>query len=142
MARASKGNTVRIHYQGSLEDGTVFDTSYEREPLECTIGNDQLFPHFEKQVIGMEPGESRTILIPVSQAYGPRDPAKLIEVDRSYFSEGMEFQPGTWLQGTPPGGQPVEFMIVAVEDSKVTLDKNHPLAGHDLTFLVVLLKII
>ena len=141
MARASKGDTVRIHYQSSLEDGTVFDTSYEREPLEFTLGNNLLIPQFEKQVMGMQPGESRTIRIPMSQAYGPRDPTKMVEVDRSYFAEGSDFQPGTWLQGTPPGGQPVEFMVVAIDDSTVTLDKNHPLAGHDLTFLVVLLNI-
>ncbi len=141
MVQANHGDTVKVHYVGKLEDGTVFDSSYDREPLEFTIGQRQLIPGFEQGVIGMEPGESRTITITADQAYGPYRPEKVIDVDRRQLPEDMEPEVGMRLRGIEPSGRVIDFTIIGVTDSEVTLDGNHPLAGKNLSFDIELLEI-
>ena len=142
MAQAESGNTVKVHYTGRLEDGTEFDSSKGKEPLEFTIGQGQLIPGFEQGVLGMGPGESKTINIPSDQAYGPHDPDKVIEMDRDQVPPGVDPQVGMEIRGTPPGGRPIVFKISGVSESKVTLDSNHQLAGKDLVFEIQLVEIV
>ncbi len=141
MVQANNGDTVKVHYVGRLEDGTVFDSSYDREPLEFTIGQRQLIPGFEQGVIGMEPGESKTITISAEQAYGPYRPEKVIDVDRRQLPEGLEPEVGMRLRGIEPSGRVIDFTIIGVTDAEVTLDGNHPLAGKNLSFDIELLEI-
>jgi peptidylprolyl isomerase len=142
MVQAANGDTVRVHYTGRLDDGTVFDSSQEREPMQFTIGQRQLIPGFEQGVIGMEAGESKTVKIPAAEAYGPHEPGKVIEIERSRIPTDLPLEVGSRLQGTPPGGRPVDFTVVSLTESLVTLDGNHPLAGKDLTFDIQLVEIV
>lgn len=142
MAQAANGDTVRVHYTGTLEDGTVFDSSRDHEPMQFTIGQRRLIPGFEQGVVGMEAGDSKTVKIPAAEAYGVHEPEKVIEVERSQLPPDFQLEIGMRLQGTPPGGRPVDFTVVSLTDSKVTLDGNHPLAGKDLTFDIQLIDIV
>ena len=141
MANAGQGDKVRVHYTGTLADGSVFDSSEGREPLEFTIGQGQMIPGFEQGVIGMEPGQSKTITIPSDQAYGSHEPDKVIQMDRSQMPPDMPMENGSTVQGTQEGGGSVTFTIVDVTETQVTLDGNHPLAGKDLTFALQLVDI-
>ena len=142
MAQASSGDSVRIHYTGRLNDGTVFDSSREREPLEFTIGQHQVIPGFENGVIGMEPGESKTVEIPADQAYGPHRPEQIMEIDRADMPPDMPLKIGMHVKGAQPGGQTANFVVTALTESLVTLDANHPMAGKDLIFDLELVNIV
>ena len=141
MSQAKNGDTVKVHYTGRLDDGTVFDSSIGREPLEFTIGAGQVIPGFDQGVTGMSPGESKTVKIPSDQAYGPRYEENVLVIDRSEFPEDMNPQIGDRLQMTDPEGR--AFLVVVTESTptNVTLDANHPLAGKDLTFDLQLVEI-
>ena len=142
MVRAMFGDTVRVHYTGRTADGNKFDSSHDHEePLEIVLGQRQLIVGFEQAVIGMEPGESKVVTIPVDQAYGPHNPEKVVEADQTAMPEGLELLIGTRLQGSSPGGQEILFTITDLSGSKVTLDGNHPLAGKELTFELQLVEI-
>ena len=141
MAQAKTGDTVKVHYTGKLDDGTVFDTSVEREPLQFTIGESQLIRDFEQAVVGMSPGESNTVQIPSDKAYGPHHKEMVLEVDRSEFPENVEPKVDQRLQVQKSDGQVFAVTVTAVSESKVTLDANHPLAGKDLTFDIQLAEI-
>lgn len=142
MAQAKSGDTVRVHYTGRLEDGTVFDTSRERDPLEFTLGQHQVIPGFEQGVIGMETGEAKKIEIPSAQAYGPHDVRLVTEVSRDQIPPDLKLKVNDRLQvGRRDGGTAI-VKVTAVSDSSVTLDANHPLAGEDLTFDVELVEIV
>ncbi len=149
MVRAQPGSTVKVHYTGRLADGEVFDSSLDPpgdssgigEPLGFVIGSGQMIPAFEQGVIGMEPGESKTVYIPAEQAYGPHSPQAVIEVERSQFPSGMPLEVGSVIQGNAPNGEQVPFTVVEVTASRVTLDSNHPLAGKDLTFEIKLVQV-
>ena len=139
---AAQGDTVKVHYTGKLDDGYMFDSSHDHdEPMEFTIGRRALVVGFEQAIIGMEPGETKTVRIPPDQAYGPHNPEKVIEVSRSEMPEGLG-EIGERVQGSTPSGQEIEFTIVGVTESEVTLDGNHPLAGKDLTFELELVEIV
>ena len=142
MATASKGDTVRVEYTGTLGDGTVFDTSENREPLEFTLGEGQVIPGFEEAVEGMEEGEKRTTEIPSDQAYGSPDPKLLVPVPHDRFPDDIRPEVGLRLQVTQPNGAVVPVTVVEVGDEAVTLDANHPLAGEDLTFDITLVKVL
>ncbi|ABN57691.1 MULTISPECIES: FKBP-type peptidyl-prolyl cis-trans isomerase [Methanoculleus] len=142
MAQAKEGDTVKVHYTGKLEDGTVFDTSEERAPLEFTIGSGQIIPGFERAVVGMEPGEAKTATIPPEEAYGPRRDEMTITVDREQFPEDINPEPGQQLQVQQPDGRAAIVVVSDVSESSVTLDANHPLAGQPLTFDIELVDII
>ena len=141
MTEATEGNTVKVHYTGKLDDGTVFDSSEGREPLEFTIGQGQMIPGFERGVVGMEVGETRTLVITADQAYGVHRPDGVFELDRSEIPTTIPLEVGMQLQATGPGGQPVTMTVAALSDDKVTMDANHPLAGKDLTFEIELVGI-
>ncbi|HOB17523.1 MAG TPA: peptidylprolyl isomerase [Candidatus Methanoculleus thermohydrogenotrophicum] len=142
MAQAKQGDTVRVHYTGKLDDGTVFDTSSERSPLEFTIGEGEIIPGFEQAVIGMKPGETKTVRIPPEEAYGPHRDDMTLTVDRDQFPEDLDPEPGQQLQVRQPGGGAVIVTVSEVSESTVTLDANHPLAGRLLTFDIQLLDIV
>lgn len=142
MAQVEDGNTVKVHYTGKFEDGTVFDTSADRDPLEFTIGRGQLIPGFEQAVIGMSPGESKTVNIPADEAYGQHNAEMLTEVDRSQFPADLNPEVGQQLQLNRSDGQTVVVTVASVSESTVTLDANHPLAGKDLIFDIQLVEIL
>ncbi len=135
------GDTVKVHYTGTLEDGTVFDTSVEREPLEFTLGQGQLIPGFEQGVIGMKVGESKTINIPADQAYGPHHDDLIQVIERSQLSEDLEPKVGQQLQMRGPDGRTIIVTITDVSETTITIDTNHPLAGQNLTFEIELVEI-
>lgn len=141
MAQATSGDRVHIHYTGRLADGTVFDSSREREPLAFTLGEGTVIPGFEEAVTGMAPGESKTTVIPPDQAYGAPREELLLTVPLAQLPEGYEPEVGGQLQMTTAQGQPVPVRIHAVEDAAVILDANHPLAGKELTFDIELVEV-
>lgn len=139
MAQAQQGDKVKVHYTGKLAvDGTVFDSSHDREPLEFSIGEGEIIPGFEEAVVGMAPGDSKTEEIPSDKAYGPHRQEMVAEVDRQQIPEDISVEVGQQLQVQHPSGQVIPVTVTAVEDSKVTLDGNHPLAGKDLVFEIEL----
>ena len=142
MARAKYGDTVKVHYTGRLDDGTVFDTSANGEPLQFTIGSGQIIPGFEQAVVGMNPGESKTVKIPAEDAYGQRREDLVLEIEKSQLPEGLKPEVGLQLQSRQPDGRIIVLTIADISESHVTLDANHPLAGKDLTFDIQLVEII
>jgi peptidylprolyl isomerase len=142
MAKAKSGDTVKVHYTGTFDDGTVFDTSAEREPLQFTIGIGQVIAGFDRAMIDMEPGEKKTINIPADQAYGPRSEELVAEIGRDRLPADLELEIGQQLQlGLADGDQAV-VMIVDLSETTVTLDANHPMAGFDLNFDLELVEIV
>jgi FKBP-type peptidyl-prolyl cis-trans isomerase 2 len=141
MAPAKTGDTVKVHYTGKLNDGTVFDTSADRSPLEFKVGEGQLIPDFEKAIVGMSPGETKTVQIPSDKAYGPRREEMVLEVGKTEFPEGLEPRIDQRLQVRHQDGQVFEVTVTAVSEASVKLDANHPLAGKDLTFDIQLAEI-
>lgn len=141
MAQAKRGNTVKVHYTGKFEDGTVFDTSKEKGPLPFTIGEGEVIPGFEEAVIGMAPGESKKIIIPAENAYGPRHEEMVLVVERQHLPEGLDPQVGQQYQIPQSEGQSIVVTVTETSDSSVTLDGNHPLAGKALTFEIELIEV-
>ncbi len=141
MTQAQTGDSVKVHYTGKLDDGTIFDSSADREPLEFTIGERQVIPGFEDAVVGMSPDESKTITILADKAYGPHNPEMVVTVERDRFPEHLEPQIGQQLQMRQEQGQVIVVMVTDVSESQVSLDANHPLAGKDLTFDIQLVAI-
>jgi peptidylprolyl isomerase len=141
MAAAQSGDTVRVHYTGTLGDGSVFDSSREREPLEFQLGTGQVIPGFETAVTGLEPGQERRVTIPSDQAYGPRRDEMIVTVGREVFPPSIDPQVGQMLQMSQ-GDQALRVTVTDVSDAGVTLDANHPLAGQDLTFDIELVEIV
>jgi peptidylprolyl isomerase len=141
MAQAKFGDNVKVHYTGKLDDGTVFDSSTTGDPLEFTIGEGMIIPGFEQAVVGMVPGDSKTELIPMDQAYGPYREDMVVVVDRNQMPTDMDPEIGQQLQIQQPTGQAIPVVVTNVSDAEVTLDANHPLAGEDLTFDIQLVEI-
>lgn len=142
MAQAKQGDTVKVHYTGKLEDGTVFDSSENREPLQFTIGEGQIIPGFEDAVIGMSEGESKTTRVPSDAAYGPHREEMVVEVDRGQFPPNLSPEVGQQLQIRQPDGQAIIVTITEISPTSATLDANHPLAGKDLTFDIELVQVV
>ncbi len=141
MAQAKQGDTVRVHYTGKLDDGTVFDSSAGKETLEFTLGKGQLIAGFEKAVEGLSPGESVTVSIPPEQSYGVRRPEMVTELDRSRLPGNLDVKVGQRLQMRQKKGQSLVVKVTALSDTKITVDANHKLAGKDLTFDIELVEI-
>lgn len=141
MTQATTGNTVHVHYRGTLDDGTEFDNSAGREPLELTLGQGQVIPGFENALMGMSEGESKTITLPPEEAYGDTNPGLIHEVERSQIPADIPLQVGMMLTATNQNGGQMQLTVIGMEDDKVTLDANHPLAGKALTFELTLEKI-
>jgi peptidylprolyl isomerase len=142
MATANIGDTVRVHYMGKLEDGTVFDTTLARDPIEFTIGQSQVIPGFEQAVIGMEPGQAQTVRIPASKAFGPYQEEMVEMVHPDQLPEGVRPEVGQQLEIPKQDGQNFVVRVTDISESAVTLDANHPLAGKDLIFNVRLVEIL
>jgi len=142
MAQAKHGDTVKVHYTGKLEDGTVFDTSINRDPLQFTIGEGQIIPGFEQAVVGMNPGESKTTKVPADKAYGSHHKEKVLVVDRNQLPVDLKPEVGQKLQIRRTDGQIIIVTVTAVSESSVTLDANHPLAGKDLAFDIHLIELV
>jgi peptidylprolyl isomerase len=142
MTQAKQGDTVNVHYTGKLGDGTVFDTSRNRHPLQFTIGKGQVIVGFEQAVDGMNTGESKTVIIPVDAAYGPRREEMIITMERSKLPADLNPKVGQRLELTQMDDQNILVTVTAVTDSTLTLDANHPLSGKDLLFDIELVGII
>ena len=134
MAQAQQGNKVQMHYTGKLKDGTVFDSSYKRDPIEFKLGEGKIIPGLEQAVEGMQPGEKKTVEVGPEKAFGKHRSELLQTVDRSQFPDNIEPEVGQQLQIRQQGDQPIQVTVTEVNPSGVTLDANHPLAGRDLIF--------
>jgi peptidylprolyl isomerase len=138
--KVATGDNVKVHYRGTLTDGTEFDNSHNRgTPLEFTIGSGQMIVGFNDAVIGMSEGEKKTFSITPEMAYGQRIEEAVQAVPRQTFSEDFEFEVGGMIQGNGPRG-PFVAKIKEFDDDMVTLDLNHPLAGEELSFEVELVS--
>ena len=143
MAQAKDGDTVKVHYTGKLEDGTVFDTSIERDPLQFTIGEGRVIPGFEQAVAGMNPGESKTTKVPADKAYGPHRKEMVLVVDRNQFPVDLKPKIGQQLQSRQTDGRTIRVTVTDVSESSVTLDANPDLCREkDLTFDIQFLEIV
>ncbi len=136
------GKTVKIHYTGTLDDGTQFDSSAGRDPLEFEMGAGMVIPGFEKGVVDMEVGEKKTIHIPSVEAYGERREDLVMQFERSQLPEGLEPEIGMGLQMQGPQGQPVPVTITEVAEANITIDANHQLAGQNLNFELELVEVV
>lgn len=141
MSQAKSGDTVKIHYTGTLDDGTQFDSSAGREPLEFELGGGQVIPGFDSAVDGMSVGESKSVRIEPDQAYGERHDQLVQEVPRSALPDDLEPQVGMGLQSQSPDGQVMMLTVTEVGDDNITVDANHPLAGQALNFDIELVEI-
>jgi peptidylprolyl isomerase len=141
MTQAKPGDNVSIHYTGKLEDGTVFDSSRDRDPLEFSLGSGQVIPGFEAAVLGMTPGDSKTEVIAPEQAYGPYRDEMVMVVERQQIPEDIPLDVGIQLQLRGPEGQMVPVLVTDLSEAEVTLDANHPLAGENLIFDIELVGI-
>jgi peptidylprolyl isomerase len=141
MTTLKNGDTVKVHYTGTLDDGRVFDTSKESDPLEFKVGEGQIIPGFEQGVIGMEEGETRDIEVDPENAYGARREELVMEVPVGEFPDHITPEVGMQLQIKQQDGTPFGVVITDVADEAVTLDANHPLAGQTLYFQVELVEI-
>lgn len=141
MTEAQQGKTVHIHYTGKLTDGTVFDSSEGRDPLQFELGAGQVIPGLDKAMRGMEVGESKTIDIKADEAYGSHHPEGVHVVERSALPPQVDARPGARLQATGQDGNVINLTVVSIDDETVTLDANHPLAGKDLVFDVKLVAV-
>jgi peptidylprolyl isomerase len=141
MSQAKSGDTVHVHYTGKLDDGSVFDTSEGRDPLAFQLGKGMVVPGFEKAVTGMEVGEKKTVTFPSDEAYGPRLSQLTFTVPRENLPPGYDPSEGEMLRMETKDGRQMDVLVTSSDESSVQLDANHPLAGHDLTFDVELVKI-
>jgi len=141
MTQVKSGDTVRVHYTGTLTDGQTFDSSEGKDPLEFTVGSGQIIPGLDSAVEGMAVGDKKTVEVPVDQAYGQPDPNAQQAVPRTDIPEDIPLDLGTQLQVQTPQGQVMPVTVVEVTEEQVTLDANHPLAGKDLTFAIELVEI-
>jgi len=150
MAQAKQGDRVKVDYTGKLDDGSVFDSSICEDdecgcghgPLEFTVGEGEVIPGFEAAIVGMSPGETKTIHIPVEDAYGERIDEMVAEVPRGDLPPEMNPEVGQQLEVTQADGQVFQVMVTEVTDDTITIDANHPLAGQALNFDVKLVEIL
>jgi len=142
MTQVQAGNTVKVHYKGTLTDGTTFDSSEGREPLQFEVGSGMVIKGFDQALVGMTVGEKKTVNIPVDEAYGPADPNKIIEFPKSDFPQDMQPQAGMGIHLTDNMGNHHPAVITEVKDEVVVVDVNHVLAGKDLIFEIELVEII
>lgn len=139
--QASAGNTVCFHYTGTLEDGSVFDSSEGRDPLEFELGSGTIIPGLDRAIAGMRVGEQKTVTIPSEEAYGDYQPQARQDVPRDQIPPEIPLDKGAMLQMQTPDGNAIPVMVADVSDDTVTLDANHPLAGKDLTFAVEIVSV-
>jgi peptidylprolyl isomerase len=141
MTAAKNGDSVKVHYTGTLEDGSTFDSSRGVEPLEFTLGSGQVIAGFDEAVVGMKPGEQKNVTVPADKAYGERHEEMVITVPRAQFPAHITPEVGQQLQLAGPNNQPILVRVVSLDEDSVQLDANPPLAGLDLTFDLELVSI-
>jgi peptidylprolyl isomerase len=134
MTQVKVGDTVRIHYTGTLNDGSTFDSSEGRDPLQFEVGSGQIIPGLDKELPGMTVGDKKTVNIPAAEAYGEKNPQMQQAIPREQIPANIPLELGMRLQMQTPEGQVIPVTVAAVDEQTVTLDANHPLAGKDLTF--------
>ncbi|HTS42980.1 MAG TPA: peptidylprolyl isomerase [Puia sp.] len=142
MNQVKAGDTIKVHYHGRLTDGSTFDSSEGRQPLEFTVGSGMVIPGFDNGVLGMVVGDKKTIEIPVHDAYGPKDPQKIIDFPRDRFPDDIQPQVGMQLNMHNGSGQQFPVVIAEINNDMIMLDANHPLAGEDLIFDLELVEIL
>jgi FKBP-type peptidyl-prolyl cis-trans isomerase 2 len=142
MNDVKAGDTVRIHYTGTLDDGSTFDSSSGRDPLEFTVGSGQIISGLDNAVPGMSVGEKKVVEVPHDEAYGPHNPQAQQTIPRETIPDDIPVDPGTRLQMRTQDGREVAVTVVESDEEKVLLDANHPLAGKDLTFEIELVEIV
>ncbi|SEA07529.1 peptidylprolyl isomerase [Arachidicoccus rhizosphaerae] len=142
MQTAKKGDKVKVHYHGKLTDGTTFDSSEGRAPLEFEVGSGQVIPGFDEGVTGLQIGEKKTVNIPAAQAYGQVSEDQIVEFPKSQFPQDLTPEVGMPLQMSNDQGQTFQVIIKEVKEDSVVLDANHPLAGKDLIFDIELVDIV
>ncbi|WP_340302329.1 FKBP-type peptidyl-prolyl cis-trans isomerase [Roseobacter sp. HKCCD7870] len=141
MTQAKAGDTVAIHYTGTLADGSQFDSSEGRDPLRFTLGSGQIIAGLDAAITGMSQGEKKSVTIAAAEAYGDHRPEAVQAVPRAQIPAEITLEVGGGLQVQTPDGQTIPVTVTSVTDEEVTLDANHPLAGKDLTFAVELVEI-
>ncbi len=141
MSEAKKGDKVKVHYTGRLNDGSEFDSSKDRDPLEFEIGSQQVIPGFENAVLGLKTGESVTVNIPSDDAYGPRVDEMVLKIEKEKLPPDFNPELGQQFQLPQQNGQNVVVTVTGITDTQIELDANHPLAGKDLTFDIQLVEI-
>ena len=141
MTEAKSGDTVRLHYKGTLDDGSVFDSSEGRDPLEFTVGSGQIIPGLDQAIPGMKVGDEKTVRIEPDSAYGPHNPAARQAVPRTNIPANIPLEVGMQLQAQTENGQMMTVTVVEISENEVVLDANHPLAGQALTFEIQLTAI-
>jgi peptidylprolyl isomerase len=141
VVRAKSGNTVKVHYTGKLQDGSVFDTSEDRSPLEFILGDGRIIAGFDEAVVGMSINESKTVILTHDKAYGPHNQDMVMEIERHRIPPDVKPEVGQHFQIPGPDGRNLAVLVVGISDSAVTFDANHPLAGKDLTFDIRLVEI-
>ena len=142
MSKVRENDVVKVHYTGKLNDGQVFDSSLEREPLQVELGKGQLIPGFEKGLINMAVNEKKTIRIEKQEAYGEVNEALFHKVPKSELPEEIKPEVGMGLVGNNPDGSQQQFRIAKIEAEDIIIDANHPLAGQDLVFDLELIEIL
>ncbi len=142
MAKAQTGNTVKVHYVGTLDNGTQFDSSTGQDPLEFKIGEGMLLPMFENAVAGLEPGETVNVKIPAVEGYGLRNEGLVINIERTKLPPTIIPELGMKLQMQTKEGQPLLLTITDVQNDFIVVDANHELAGKDLNFKIDLVEIL
>lgn len=142
MAQVKSGDTVAIHYTGTLADGSTFDSSDGRDPLEFVVGSGQIIPGLDKALPGMDVGDKKVVEIPCAEAYGEANPANRQAIPREQIPADIPLEMGLTLQMQSPDGQHVmPVTVVELSDTEVTLDANHALAGKDLTFAIEVMSV-
>lgn len=134
MSTVENGMTIKVHYTGSLDNGEVFDSSKDREPLEVTLGQGQLIKGFENALLGMSLNEQKTVTIPPEEAYGFRDENALKSFPKEQLPPDLDVQVGQTVGLMSSQGQQIPATVVQVNEAGITVDLNHPLAGEPLTF--------
>jgi peptidylprolyl isomerase len=134
MRQVTNGDTVRVHYTGTFDDGSQFDSSAGREPIEVTIGTGQVIPGFENALVGMAEGDAKSVTLEPEHAYGDSDDRLVQVVERTRIPAEIDLDVGGVLQASDSAGNPMRLTVVEFDDDSVTLDANHPLAGKTLTF--------
>ncbi len=142
MQQVQNGDVVRVHYTGKLKNGSAFDSSVNREPLEFTVGAGQMIKGFDAAMPGMNIGEKKTIIIAAEDAYGHRSEDAIIEFPKTNVPPDMKLEPGMSLTLTNQDGQPIPVVVVEVKDEVVVFDANHFLAGQELIFDIELVEIL
>lgn len=142
MRTAKKGDKVKVHFKGKLEDGTVFASSREKDPVEFKIGEGALIPGFEEETIGLGQGEQKSVRLEAERAFGPKREELVSTVPRKAIPDDIDLAVGLQLQMTSSAGQPVQVVVTDVSEEEITIDANPPLAGQPLTFDIELVEFV